>query len=206
MLTGTIASLVAAYQAPGRAVLVVFSGLAFKGFGFIISFICSVYFVRLLLDKGLPPPQLRPGLFIPVGSVAYTIVALLGLSDAIPEYGYFVVHPSAKETLKIVALFVSVFMWLFAFWIFGIALLANASVVCKMPFSLNWWAFIFPNVGFMLSTSMIGKELDSAAILWVASVMTIGLVVIWLVAVVGCIGAVWQGRIVWPGRDEDKDV
>lgn len=206
MLTGTIASLIAGSQPPPRAELIIFSGLAFKGFGFMISFICTGYFVRLLLDKGLPLPQLRPGLFIPVGSVAYTIVALIGLADAIPAYGYFAAHPMAKETLKILALFVSVFMWLFAFWIFCVALLANVSVVGKMPFSLSWWAFIFPNVGFMLSTSMIGKELDSAGILWVASTMTVGLVGIWVVAVVGCARAVWKGRIVWPGRDEDKDV
>ncbi|KAF2833371.1 C4-dicarboxylate transporter/malic acid transport protein [Ophiobolus disseminans] len=206
MLTGSIASLVAPFQPPPRAVVVLFSGLAFKGFGIMISFVCIGFFVHFLLEKGLPPPQLRPALFIPVGSIAYTIVALIGLADAIPSYGYFAAHPTAKETLKIMALFVSVFMWLFAFWFFCIAFLANISCIGKMPFGLSWWAFIFPNVGFMLATEMMGKELDSAPILWVASGMTVGVVGIWIVAVVGCVRAVWKGRIVWPGRDEDKDL
>jgi tellurite resistance protein TehA-like permease len=134
---------------------------------------------------------------------------LIGLADAIPtnpSYGYFASHPEAKQILQVVALFVGIFMWLFAFWVFAIAVLGNISVVGKMSFALTWWAFIFPNVGFMLATSIIGKKLESAPILWVASTMTILLVAIWLVCIVGCARAVWQGKIVWPGKDEDKDL
>ncbi|KAH7085883.1 voltage-dependent anion channel [Paraphoma chrysanthemicola] len=209
MLTGTVASLVAGTQPPERAVPIIISGLAYKGFGWMISFVCIVYFVRLLLDKGPPPPQLRPSLFIPVGSVAYTIVTLIGLADGIPtdpSYGYFAKHPEAKQILQVVALFVSIFMWLFSFWIFAIAVLGNVSVVGRMSFSLTWWAFIFPNVGLMIATSMIGKKLESAAIQWIASTITIMLVMIWLVSIVGCVRAVWQSKIIWPGRDEDKDM
>ncbi|KAH7413988.1 voltage-dependent anion channel [Phaeosphaeria sp. MPI-PUGE-AT-0046c] len=206
MLTGTIASVIAGSQPGPRAEMVIISGLAFKGYGWLISSVCIVYFVRLLLDKGLPPPPMRPALFIPVGSLAYTIVALIGLANAIPDTGYFARHPLAKEILTVTALFVSIFMWLFAFWVFAIAVVANVSCAKNMPFALAWWAFIFPNVGFMLSTSMIGKELESEAILWVASVMTIGLVAIWLIAAVACVKAVWVGTIMWPGKDEDKDL
>jgi C4-dicarboxylate transporter/malic acid transport protein len=206
MLTGTIASLIAGTQSPERAVLVIYSGCAFQGFGWLISLVCIVYFVRLLLDKGFPPPQLRPAMFIPVGSVAYTTVALIGQAGAIPDYGYFAKHPSAKEILQVVALFVGVFMWLMSFWLFAIAVLGNASLVGTMPFALTWWAFIFPNVGFMLATSMIGRELESEAVLWIASVLTILLVAIWVVSALGCVRAVWMGKIVWPGKDEDKDL
>jgi tellurite resistance protein TehA-like permease len=206
MLTGTIASIIAGSQPADRAVLVIISGCAYQGFGWLISFVCIVYFVRLLLDNGPPPPQLRPAMFIPVGSVAYTVVALMGQASAIPNHGYFARHPTAKETLQVVALFVGVFMWLFSFWIFAIAVLGNASVASKMPFALTWWALIFPNVGFMLATSMLGKELDSPAMLWIASVLTILLVAVWLVSVVSCIRAVWLRKIVWPGKDEDKNL
>lgn len=207
MLTGTIASLIAPYQPPGRAVKVIFSGLAFQGFGWLISSVCIVYFIRLLLDKGLPHPAMRPALFIPVGSVAYTIVAIIGLANSIPaQHGYFAAHPNSKEICQVLALMVSVFMWLFSFWIFCIAVLGNLSGAKEMRFGLSWWAFIFPNVGFMLGTNAIGQELESEGILWVASAVTICLVAIWLVSAVGCVRAVHSGSIVWPGKDEDKDV
>ena len=57
----------------------------------------------------------------------------------------------------------------------------------------------------MLSTSVLGQELESKAILWVASSMTVLLVVIWIISAVACVRAVWSGAIIWPGRDEDKD-
>jgi tellurite resistance protein TehA-like permease len=79
------------------------------------------------------------------------------------------------------ALFVSIFMCLSAFWVFAIAFIANVLCAKNLRIALAWWAFIFPNVGFMLSMSMVGKELESEAIVWVTSTMTIRLVVIWLV-------------------------
>jgi tellurite resistance protein TehA-like permease len=120
--------------------------------------------------------------------------------------GYFAKHEGAKEILVVMALFVGVFMWLFSFWLFAVAVLGNSTMVGKMPFALTWWAFIFPNVGFTLGTSMIGHELESPAILWIASILTVFLVAIWLVSLVGCSRAVWTNRIVWPGKDEDKDL
>ncbi|OAL42944.1 C4-dicarboxylate transporter/malic acid transport protein [Pyrenochaeta sp. DS3sAY3a] len=207
MLTGTIASMVAGSQAPRRAVLVLVSGCAYQGFGWLISSVLLVGFVRNLLDNGLPPAGVRPSLFIPVGSVAYTAVALIGQALAIPEapsYGYFARYPMAGDVFRIVSVGVSIFIWLFSFWIFALAFIANVSVILKMPFSLSWWAFIFPNVGLMTATAMIGRELESEAIMGVASAMTILLVAIWLLSCVACIRAVWQGKIAWPGQDEDK--
>ncbi|KAF2855933.1 C4-dicarboxylate transporter/malic acid transport protein-like protein [Plenodomus tracheiphilus IPT5] len=207
MLTGTIGSLIAGSQPVERRVAIVASGVAYQGFGWCISFIAIVSCVRNLLDQGLPPPGLRPGMFIPVGSCAYTVVALIGLANALPSTastGYLARHPAAVEILRVMALFVGIFLWLFAFWLFVLAVLGNVVVVGKMPFSLSWWAFIFPNVGFMLSTSIIGKELESEAILWVASVMTILLVGVWIVTTVGCVRATWKRKIVWLGEMKIK--
>ena len=206
MLTGTVASLIAANQSPDRAVVIVISGCAYQGYGWLITLVCITYFLRDLMDNGLPPPQLRPALFIPVGGCSYTIVALIGQANAIPvspSYGYFSIHPSAKDILQTLALFLGIFLWIFTLWIFAIALLGNLVVMGTMSFSLTWWAFIFPNVGFTLATTMIGRELASEAIMWVGSLMTILLAIIWCIAAVGCIRAVWLGHIMWPGKDED---
>ena len=49
-----------------------------------------------------------------------------------------------------------------------------------MSWHNTWWAFIFPNVGFTISTIYLGQELESEAILWVSTGMVIMLVVFWL--------------------------
>lgn len=206
MLTGTLSSLIAGHQPPGRATAIIISGCAYQGFGWIISLICTAFVLKNLMENGLPPANLRPGMFIPVGAGAYTIVALIGQANAIPEsYGYFATHPGAKATLQTIALFVGIFLWLFSFWMFAFAVIANVSVAGKMSFALTWWAFIFPNVGFTLSTIAIGRELGSEGILWVGSVMTALVAAIWCFAFVGCVRAVWMKSIVWPKKDEDRD-
>jgi tellurite resistance protein TehA-like permease len=219
MLTGTLASMIVQFQPQERQVAILVSGVAYQGCGWCVSFVAVVLYIKSLMDAGLPVNKARPAMFIPVGSCAYTVVALVGMargvdvsshssssSSSVAQAGdYLARHPNAPEILRVMALFTSIFLYAFAFWLFAIALLANISVVGKMPFSLAWWAFIFPNVGFALATSALGRELESNAILWVASIMTALLVVVWTIAAVSCVRAVWKGEIVWPGKDEDKD-
>lgn len=207
MLTGTIASLIAPSQLPEHRVPIIVSGCAYQGFGWLISMVLIVMYIIRLMECGLPPPPVRPGMFIPVGSAAYTIIALIGQARAIPpSYGYFAAHPSSADTLQTLALFVGIFLWIFSFWLFAIAVLACVWAVPHMGFALPWWAFIFPNVGFTVATVMLGRELESDGVLWVGSVMTIGLVAIWCFTAGMCVRAVMRGEIVWPGRDEDKDM
>lgn len=178
-----------------------------QGFGWLISLVLIVMYIVRLMEKGLPPPAVRPGMFIPVGSAAYTVIALIGQARAIPtSYGYFAAHPSAAETLQVIALFISIFLWLFSFWLFCIAALACVWAIPQMGFSLPWWAFIFPNVGFTVATVEIGRELGSEGILWVGSVMTILLVAIWLFTAFMCVRAVAMKQIIFPGKDEDRDM
>lgn len=51
---------------------------------------------------------------------------------------------------------------------------------------------------------MIGRQLASEGILWVASAMTIALVVTWLFVLTMHVRAVFQKAIMMPGIDEDK--
>ncbi|EUC31292.1 hypothetical protein COCCADRAFT_27965 [Bipolaris zeicola 26-R-13] len=210
MLTGTLASLIVATQPAQRHMSIVVSGVAYQGFGWCISLVAITLYISSLLERGLPPPRARPAMFIPVGSCAYTVVALVGMARGIALHEpytqtYLARHPLAPEILSILAFFSSVFVYVFAVWLFGLALVANLSAWAKIPFSLAWWAFIFPNVGFALATSALGREMESQPVLWLGSVMTALLVVVWIVAAVACARAVWRGDIVWPGKDEDKD-
>ena len=118
-------------------------------------------------------------------------MALIGCARATPQgYGYFALHPTANEVLLIVANWAGIFMWIFTLWLFGMALAINlpgilarrddGKLETPMEFKCAWWAIIFPNVGFTLSTIYIGQELESEAILWVSVAMIILLVIFWL--------------------------
>jgi tellurite resistance protein TehA-like permease len=207
MLTGTIALLIAETQPAARKMPIIISCVLYQGFGWIFSYLLIVLYLIRLLESGLPTPSQRPGMFIPVCAPAYTITALMGISRTLPrDYGYFAEHPSAVDTLQSTALLVSIVLWLFGFWFFSLVFLSCLISIPHLGFSLSWWVMIFPNVGFTIATIDIGTALGSEAILWVASVMTILLVAVWLFTCVACVYAVLTKRIMWPGKDEDKDL
>jgi C4-dicarboxylate transporter/malic acid transport protein len=206
MLTGTVASVIAADQPPSQRMAVIVAGIAFEGLGWILCLLFLPHFVGNLLVNGLGPANLRPGLFISVGSSGYTIIALIGCAKAIPDgYGYFAKHPTAAETLNIMALWIGIFLWLFTFWLFAIALVAHVPLLIaklrgdkshsQMSFVLPWWAIVFPNVGFTIATIYIGEELESNAIAWVATVMTVLVFAAWLMDLYLHLKSICQKRI-----------
>lgn len=74
-----------------------------------------------------------------------------------------------------------------------------------MHFTLNWWAFIFPNVGLTIALIQIANALDSNGIKGVCSAMTIILVVMWIFVAFMNVRALWRGEVLWPGMDEDME-
>lgn len=215
MLTGTVASTIAETQPPTQRLPIIVAGVAYQGLGWILCLLLLPLFLGSLFSNGLANPSMRPGLFMPVGSAAYTIVALIGCARALPAgYGYFATHPNAIEILQVCALWTGVFLWLFNFWLFAVALIANLPTMFpritkqegfkpRMHFTLSWYAFVFPNVGFALATTYIGEELGSDAIKWIASVMTVVLFGIWLFDLILHLKSIIRGDLMWPGKDED---
>ena len=86
------------------------------------------------------------------------------------------------------------FLWLLAFWFFGLSTVSVLQGYKEMTFNLTWWGFIFPNAGLTLATIELGNILGSSSIQWVTSVMTILLFFGWLVLGTLEFKAIWKGR------------
>ena len=108
-----------------------------------------------------------------------------------------------RSVLKIMSLATAVFIWSLAFWFFCVAVVSNLLVVRELEFKLNWWAYVFPNVGFTIAIIDVGKVLRSEGVKWVGSVMTVLMVVLYLFILVSHVRAVVGRKILWDGRDED---
>jgi C4-dicarboxylate transporter/malic acid transport protein len=139
MLTGTLASILSSDQPPYQRMPMIVAGVAAQGLGWTVAvMLYAVCFVRLF-EYGLPPPNARPGMFICVGPPGFTTLALIGMSNALPEnYGYLAVHPGATTALQAMALFTGIFIWMIGFWWFCIALISVLQGVKKMRFTLTW--------------------------------------------------------------------
>ncbi|KAF4470152.1 C4-dicarboxylate transport mae1 [Fusarium albosuccineum] len=207
MLTGTLASSIMPSQSPEHRMPILVAGVTYQGLGWIVASLVYPLYLGRLMQDGLPAPAMRPGMFIAVGPAGYTSVALIGMASSIPEgHGYFATYPMAPQVLQIMALWVSIFIWCIAFWFFAFSLLAvlASAIKWKLRYSMTWWAFVFPNVGFTLATARIGEQLESPAIKWVSSAMAICLVIIWFIVLYAQMSAVIRKKILWPGRDEDR--
>lgn len=66
--------------------------------------------------------------------------------------------------------------------------------------------FVFPNAGLTLAAIQVGSVFESSPINGICSALTILLVIMWLITAVSHIRALLQGKIMWPGKDEDKDM
>lgn len=64
---------------------------------------------------------------------------------------------------------------------------------------------MFPNAGLTLAAIQLGKAYKSSAIDGICSALTLLLVILWLITAVAHIQAGFRGKIMWPGKDEDKD-
>ncbi|KAJ7085555.1 voltage-dependent anion channel [Mycena epipterygia] len=204
MLCGTIASAGAALQPPEQAVPIIIAGLAAQGLGMLVSMSMYSSYVWRLIQFGFPPVQARPGMFIAVGPPSFTSLALIGMANDFPNYyDYFGPDALTIQIMRVMATLTSVFIWSLSLWFFSIAVAANLAVHRQLTFHLNWWAYVFPNVGFTITVLSVGKSLKSAGLKWVGTVMSIMLVATWLFVFANHVRAVVRGDIMADGKDED---
>ncbi|CAD6503199.1 BgTH12-02867 [Blumeria graminis f. sp. triticale] len=211
MLVGTLASAIARSQPPQQALTILVAGLSYQGLGMMIAiFMYSLYFGRLL-TCGLPVDMSRPAMFIAVGPPSFTALAFIGMAQSVTQADIFqtdigldgIDSALIAPILLLLALIAAIFLWMLSFWFFAIALLATIEAIPRNDFHLNWYAYVFPNVGFTIATIKIGERLMAPAILGIGIGMASVIFVLWVLIVVCHIKAVINKQICWPGKDED---
>ncbi|KAL5114797.1 hypothetical protein ACEQ8H_007290 [Pleosporales sp. CAS-2024a] len=210
LVVGTLAGAILPSQSDPASLKIFIGGVCFQGVAWLVSFLMYGIYMQRLMTSHLPSPTVRPGMYVSVGPAGYTSAGLLMLAKQAPRLipaNYWTDAAIADgEMVKVIGIVSGLFVMLFAYWFFFITTVTIISGICsgKMQFSLNWWAFVFPNAGLTLATIQAGSVLESSAIDGVASALTVLLVLLWFVTAGFCIKAVYEGDVMWPGKDEDK--
>ncbi|KAF8187567.1 malic acid transport protein [Mycena galopus ATCC 62051] len=206
MLSGTIAASGAAYQPPDQAVPMIVAGLTAQGLGMMISILIYANYIHRMIQYGFPRPESRAGMFIAVGPPSFTSLALIGMANDFPSMYQMYFGGGEDATVQILkagATMTAIFIWSLSLWFFCISVLACLAAAREMRFRLNWYAFVFPNVGFTIATISIGKSLRSSAVGWVGSAMSIMLVITYLAVGFQHVRAFVRRDILCEGKDED---
>ncbi|KAI1086548.1 voltage-dependent anion channel-domain-containing protein [Rostrohypoxylon terebratum] len=203
MLSGTIASVIAETQPEMNAVPIIVVGLTCQGLGLSVAFMMYAHMVGRLMSRGMPNREHRAGLFMNVGPPAFTALAVIGMANGLPDNLDLNMGMVLDMTvIRPIAVVAAIFLWALSLWWFGIAVV---SVILSPPqyFHLNWWAMAFPNTGFILATISIGNEIQHEGIRWLATGLSICLLLTYLVVLFNLVRAVIVQDIMYPGRDED---
>jgi tellurite resistance protein TehA-like permease len=133
----------------GRAELIFIMNVVFFGIGFFLFFFVSaIIFVRLA-QYALPPAAATPtfGIFLSAAGLAPN--ALIDMSASADSLGFF----AADALMHFAALTI----WGFGFWIVGIIIIICLHQARRggIPFSIGWWAFIFPLAAYTIASQKI---------------------------------------------------
>jgi tellurite resistance protein TehA-like permease len=125
MLSGTIASVIAADQPVGARMPIIVAGLGCQGLGFTMAIIMYAHYIGRLMQVGYPGREHRGAMFIGVGPPSFTCLALIGMANALPDdfdlQGDGLID---AKLLRTMALVVALFLWVLAMWFFMITLVA----------------------------------------------------------------------------------
>lgn len=209
LVTGVIAANIAKTQEPKSAVQMLIGGICGQGLGWLLAlFIYSVYLTRLISSK-MPPPSVRPSLYISVGPAAYTCAGILALGRQAKQHippDFLGIHSfPVGDVWFAMSVPVALFLWLIAVWFSSLSTLSIVRGATSMRFALPWWAFVFPNAGLAIATLQIGSALNSNGIKIAGTVITIILVPLWFLCAVMHVWSVWRHDLLAPGRDEGVD-
>ncbi|KAH8673282.1 voltage-dependent anion channel [Xylariales sp. PMI_506] len=204
MLSGTVAAVGAAAQPIEQAVPMIVAGLTAQGLGMLVSMCMYAAYIVRMISWGFPSPNSRPGMFIAVGPPSFTSLALIGMANDFPvQEDYFGDAELTLQIFRAMATMISVFIWSLSVWFFFIAVISCLAVRKHLTFHLNWWAFVFPNVGFTLTVISLGKNFRSSGVMWLGTVMSILLVALWIFVFYHHIRAIIRKDILSEGKDED---
>ncbi|QDS71898.1 hypothetical protein FKW77_000234 [Venturia effusa] len=206
LVLGPLASVLVPSQPDGAALPILIGGLLFQGLGWLFAYMIYTIYLARLISSGLPDESTRPGMYVSVGPAGYTSATLVSLGnralDVLPSN--FLGNDSGIATgylWKAFGLAAGIFVWLLGFWFFALTTVSILFGARKMHFTLQWWAFIFPNAGLTLAAIQIGNVMGSDGIKGVTSGMTILLVIMWIFVAGMNVAAVWKKKILSPGTD-----
>ncbi|KAK4554477.1 hypothetical protein LTR86_008331 [Recurvomyces mirabilis] len=198
------------YSQPQASALPIFIGsILFQGLGWMFAFFIYTIYLTRLISNELPEPPKRPGMYVAVGPAAYTANTLVALAyqapKVIPDDFLGITTFAVGDVWKAIGVPAGIFFWLLAFWFFALTTVSVLFGVRRMHFTMQWWGFIFPNVGLTIAAIYIGNVLESNGIKAVTSAMSVLLVAIWLFTTGMNVRAVWKRQVLWPGMDEDME-
>jgi len=173
--------------------------LGFFGTGlFLFLFIGGVVFTRLAFHPA-PSASFTPTFWIPLGPVGVTVLSLSGLADTSKALGII--------TSDSLIYFSAAIVWGMGIWFLGAALIITWRNLTKegIPFSLSWWAFVFPLGAYAMSSLKMADYFKSQFVHNYAVALIMVLAVLWTVTSIRTVKGALNGNLLRPHSHLQND-
>lgn len=176
--------------AAAKTVLLISLGFFGVGF-FLFLFIGGIIFNRLALHP-LPPAAMTPTFWITLGPIGVGAVTLTGLADTAKAVGLM----SSTDSVYLLA----AILWGMGIWALGLALVITWNNLKHggIPFSLSWWAFIFPMSAYAMASLKLSAYFDSGAAYNYSILLVLLLAFLWIITFTRTLGGALTGKIFAP--------
>ncbi|KAF1923461.1 uncharacterized protein M421DRAFT_75318 [Didymella exigua CBS 183.55] len=209
LMLGVVGSAILKNQ-PATVGLPIFIGsIAFQGLGFTVAYFFLTIYVTRLVNSNLPDPPKRPAMYVAVGPAAYTVNTFVALGMQAPKHipeGFLGIDSiPIGDVFKVMAVAIGVFLWLVSFFFSALSTVSVLISAKDSHFTLNWWAFIFPNVGLVVGLLQLGEALDLPSVQKICTGATAVLTLLWIFCAIMHVRALSRKEVLWPGQDEDME-
>ncbi len=159
---------------PAWAMSVLITNMALLGIGFFLFiFISAIIFVRLA-QFPLPPAELTPSFGIFLSAIGLAVSAIMDIAKNSAAMGLL-----ASTDLSYL---LAAAIWGFGLWIVGIIFIICIHQFRRkgIPFSLGWWAFIFPLAAYTIASLKIANYFVTPLTSGYTLFLTVLLICLWL--------------------------
>jgi C4-dicarboxylate transporter/malic acid transport protein len=166
--------------------------ICFLGIGLMLFLILSPMLISRFISYKMPPSMVTPTFWIILGPIGVGTLSFMGIADSSELLNWL----NSADVIKFLALII----WGFGLW----AIFLTVSITIRylkqggIPFSLSWWAFIFPLAAYTLSSINVYQMLKIGAVLWYSVILAILLAVLWIGTLARSLMGVFSGRLLVP--------
>jgi len=173
---------------PTWSLSVLITNAVLFGIGFFLFiFVSGIVFVRLA-NHPLPSAETIPSFGILVSAVGLAVTAIIDASKHAHSMGLL----ASTDLANLMA----VVIWGFGIWIIGIIIFISIYQFRSggIPFSMGWWAFIFPLAAYTISSQKIAACFVTSLTSGYAIFLTILLAFLWVYTFVNTVREAWSGK------------
>lgn len=209
LILGVLGSTLLKNLSVGAGLPIFIASLTFQGLGWTVAFFMLTIYVTRLINSELPEAHKRPGMYVAVGPASYTANTLVTLGMEAPRHipvnFLGITSFPVGDVFKAIGVISGIFLCLVAFWFSALATVSVLYTAKNSHFTLNYWAFIFPNAGLVIALIHIANALENDGLRWACSGSTVLLVVLWFWVAFLNVKALLQRKVLYPGMDDDME-